>query len=103
MSVFRSLRVFWKSLASSPRRFSRFLAVKYFQLPDEYNMEGIHRNRKHPQLWMARDKRLVLRAAAPYVVGFLSPPFDRLDVVLNLFQVVATRTCRRDRGMGAVQ
>lgn len=65
-------------------------------------MEGIHRNRKHPQLmWVARDERLVLCTAAPYTVGFLSPPFNRLNVVLNPFQVVDTKTCRRDREAGA--
>ena len=60
----------------------------------------MYQNRKHLQLWMVQDRRVVLGTAAPDVVGFLSPPFDRLDILLNLFPV-ATRICCRDRGAWA--
>lgn len=56
-------------------------------------------NRMHPQL-TAWDKRLVLRTAAPYMVEFLSSPFERLDVLLNLFPVFATGICGRERERG---
>jgi len=59
-------------------------------------MEKTHRNRERPQLWTP-----VLRtAAAPYAAGFLSPPFDRLDILLNLFLVIVTGICRRDKEAG---
>ena len=62
------------------------------------NLRERHRNRKHPQLWRARDNRLILRTTAPYAVGFSSPPFERLDVRRNLFPVIAIGICHRDRG-----
>jgi len=61
------------------------------------NVERTHRNRKHPQLWMAVLRTAVLHTAAPYMVGSLSPPFERLEILINLLLVIATR---RDRGVG---
>ena len=55
-------------------------------------IERTHQNRKHPQLWKA-----VLRTTASYTVGSLSPLFERLDITVNLFLVIATG---RDRGVG---
>ena len=49
---------------------------------------------------MAQDKRPVLRTTAPYTVGFLSPLLESLDVLLNLFQFIATGICRKDREAG---
>ena len=83
-----------------PARTVSIPACKIFQLPDhESNMEKMHRNRKRPQLWTP-----VLRTAAiTYVAGFPSPPFDRLDIVLNLFLVIVTEIWYRDKGVeGAV-
>ena len=62
---------------------------------------GTHRNRKHPQLWTARDKRIILRTAAFYSVGFLSPPLEGLKVLLDLVPVNTTRIFQRDREVGA--
>ena len=55
-------------------------------------MERTHRNRKSPQLCTA-----ILYTAAPYMVGSLSPPSERLDILVNLLLVIATG---KDRGVG---
>jgi hypothetical protein len=47
-----------------------------------------------------RDKKLLLRTATPYVSGFLSSPFERLKVLINLFLANVSGMGHRDKGAG---
>ena len=50
---------------------------------------------------MTRDGRLALGIAALCVVEFMSPPFERLNIFVYLFPVIAIGICYRDRGAWA--